>query len=94
MRVEDKTHSIGVSHFEPVLQERHAQPEHAASSRAAACQLEEKPRRMRTRQRPNSCEEASVRKRRQPTLLTTPAERHHGEERENEHDQGDLHSGR
>ena len=39
---------------------------------------------MRTRQSPNSCEEASVRKRRQPTLLTTPAERHHGEERENE----------
>ena len=39
---------------------------------------------MRTRQRPNSCEEASVRKRRQPTLLTTPAERHQGEERENE----------
>ena len=44
---------------------------------------------MRTRQRPNSCEEAGIRKRRQPTLLTTPAERHHGEERENEHDQAD-----
>ena len=39
---------------------------------------------MRTRQRPNSCEEAGIRKRRQPTLLTTPAERHQGEERENE----------
>ena len=59
---------------------------------AAACQLEEKPRRMRTRQRPNSCEEASVRKRRQPTLLTTPAERHQDEERENEHGCNHLHA--
>ena len=47
---------------------------------------------MRTRHRPNRCEEASVRKRRQPTLLITPAERHQGEERQKEHGHGDLHS--
>ena len=47
---------------------------------------------MRTRHRPNSREEAGVRKWRQPMLLTTPAERHQGEEREKEHGHGDVHS--